>query len=108
MRPCKALRFLLIAMPLFATDPTTAQDKAAAVARDLNGDLLPPGAIARLGTTRLRHHKGKILDAAFSSDGKVLATLAWDNRLRIWDAATGRELQNIDLKSMSMLDGCVA
>jgi WD40 repeat protein len=108
MKPRHETLFLLIALLLFATIPTAAQDKETVVARDLYGDPLPPGAIARLGTTRLRHHRGKILDAAFAGDGKVLASLAWDSRLRIWDAASGKEVQQTDLKSMSMLDACVA
>ena len=65
---------------------------------DRHGDLLPPGAIQRLGTTRLRHPPlmpdphfnvtdGKI---AFSPDSKTLAS--FDGSLRLWDVASGKEL----------------
>src|SRR6185369_3261798 len=43
-----------------------------AAEKDLNGDTLPPGAVARLGTTRLSHSK-VIHSVAFSPDGKILA-----------------------------------
>src|SRR5437763_34417 len=60
-----------------------------AVEKDLYGDALPPGAVARLGTTRLSH--SKVIDAvAFSPDGKTLAS--WAVSLRFWDAATGRAI----------------
>src|SRR5436305_8303232 len=57
---------------------------------DRDGDPLPPGAVARLGSTRLRP-PGGALSLAFPPDGKVLAT-ADGNALRLWDFASGKQL----------------
>src|SRR5262249_3679627 len=51
-------------------------------------DPLPPGAIARLGTTRLRH-ADSVSSIQFSPDGKILASAGFDRTVRFWDPATG-------------------
>jgi WD40 repeat protein len=59
---------------------------------DLYGDPLPPGAIARCGTMRLRLSNSLHgVDAAFAPDGKTFATKEFD-ALRLWDAKTGKLL----------------
>jgi WD40 repeat protein len=58
----------------------------------LHGDPLPEGAIARLGTVRLRHgtlHSG----VAFSGDGKSVIASDFYGGVHVWDAADGREIR---------------
>lgn len=55
---------------------------------DAYGDPLPPGAVARIGTVRLRN-TGEISRVALSPDGKLLVTAANYGPLKVWDAATG-------------------
>jgi WD40 repeat protein len=40
----------------------------------------------------LRYHKIGVMAAAFSPDGSVVATSGVDNRLRFWDAQTGKDV----------------
>lgn len=58
---------------------------------DAYGDPLPPGAILRLGTRRLRHRE-QIRQMLFSPDGKTLAAVSGgsDGDVRLWDVETGR------------------
>ncbi|MBI2804279.1 MAG: WD40 repeat domain-containing protein [Planctomycetes bacterium] len=57
--------------------PGTAQEKAA-----------DPEIVARL-----KGHTDAVYAIAYSPDGKTLATASFDNTLRLWDAATGKELK---------------
>jgi hypothetical protein len=70
-----------------------AEDRALKATRpDLYGDPLPAGAMARLGTVRFRHHATA---AAYSPNGKTLATGGRDNVIRLFDAATGKALRRM-------------
>src|SRR5262245_29696024 len=57
---------------------------------DFLGDPLPEGAVARFGSTRLRH-VGPVEGLAWSPDDKLIATCGrWDRTIRLWDTGTGR------------------
>jgi RNA polymerase sigma factor (sigma-70 family) len=71
-----------------ADDPPA---RATAPPADLYGDPLPPGAVARMGTTAF-HAPGSVRAAAFSPDGKYLATAGLNHHVRVWDAKTGRQV----------------
>src|SRR5262245_50236628 len=59
---------------------------------DWHGDELPEGAVARLGTPRLRH--GSAVEClAFDPDGVLLASGSDDRTVRLWEVKTGKEVQ---------------
>jgi WD40 repeat protein len=73
---------------------------AAEDVRDARSDPLPPGAVLRLGSTRLRPG-GSVQRLAFSPDGGKLASWSTQSSvtdaLCLWDAKSGRLLRRIDL-----------
>jgi RNA polymerase sigma factor (sigma-70 family) len=82
------------APPEQAAPPPRADDKGPPAAAPL--DPLPEGALTRAGTIRFRH--GSVVTSlSYSRDGKVLASGGWDAKVRVWEAATGKEIQTISL-----------
>src|SRR5262249_18451102 len=57
------------------------------------GAPLPAEALARLGTVRFRHGD-TIRSLAFTPDGREIVSHGEDG-IRIWDAATGREVRSV-------------
>src|ERR1700761_5096612 len=88
---------LLLALSLI---PPTRADAAAPppVRLDALGDPLPPGAVARLGTTRLRGQE-VITSLAISPDSKLAATIndGMCGSVHIWDLSTGRLVGRIPI-----------
>jgi WD40 repeat protein len=74
-----------------------AAQKESVVALDQYGDALPEGKPVRLGTVRLAHN-GHISGAAFSPDGKLIASIGWDEAIRLWDRSTARPIRALRLK----------
>jgi len=58
---------------------------------DLEADPLPPGAVARLGTSRWRMSDDTLF-LGFGADGSQLVTVSQDNHWQVWDAATGKQV----------------
>jgi WD40 repeat protein len=89
-------RILVLALAA-VIDPAIISDRACAQtcssARvDSYGDPLPEGAIARLGTMRMRH--GHIISGlAFSGDGKSIIASDYYSGVHIWDADEGIEVR---------------
>jgi WD40 repeat protein len=85
-----ALRCGTVLLVLLAAGVGRADGPPAAT--DRFGDALPVGAVARLGTLRLRpgSYPGAV---AFTPDGKVLASDNWGFGIHLWDVATGKQLR---------------
>lgn len=67
-----------ISLFLFAQGPAAASD-------------LPTGATARLGSTHFRHN-GHVGFVSLSPDGKQLFSYGYNDGMRVWEIATGKQL----------------
>ena len=88
---------ILIHSPAGRSEPPTAQptrpaEQHSTVRHDFNGNPLPAGAFARIGTARLQH-SAPVYWLAFSADSKAI--IVGDHQgTRRWDPSTGRLLQS--------------
>ena len=64
---------------------------------DRDGQPLPPGALARFGTTRLRHTGvgGEDTGLAFRPDSRAIASLT-KSSVRLWDLSDGKRLWHFE------------
>ncbi len=87
----------LIPTPVPAADQPQKAEEAKKPPTDLYGDPLPEGAVARLGTVRMRH-EGYVTSVSYSPDGQLLATTGTDETIRLWEYSTGKELRRLELR----------
>src|SRR5207302_7648751 len=96
IKPMSSARrtLILACCLLLPVGRSDADDKP--VRTDLHGDPLPPFAVARLGTVRLRQ-TGGITAVAFAPDGKTLVASGggYDRRLKVWDWGSGKEIRQL-------------
>ncbi len=71
------------------------------------GDDLPRGARARYGSTRFLHADG-VECVAWTPDGKWIVSGSEDKSVRVWDAATGRELRRFEGHTWHVADVAVS
>src|SRR5262245_28238037 len=90
---CLAVIFLRPAVPAAQAPRGAGPEKPARA--DRHGDPLPAGAIARMGTLRLRHG-GPVSFVGYAAGGKVLISAGQGGAVRTWDA-TGRPLVRLPL-----------
>ncbi len=72
---------------------------------DRYGDPLPEGAVARLGTLRLRH--AGLSDFVLLPGGQTVLSAGGDRVLRYWELATGRQVRAIRLQGTAGPGSCV-
>jgi WD40 repeat protein len=66
-----------------------------AAGKDVYGDPLPEGAVARMGTIRWRHST-TVSFAAFLPDGKSVLSVTDDRTIRVWEFPSGKELRRFE------------
>jgi WD40 repeat protein len=84
--------FLVAMVPAGQETPQPVPEKKPKATVDTQNQPLPAGALARLGSTGLRH-ASDVTYVAFGADGETLLTAGEDNTIRLWDLATCKELR---------------
>ncbi|HYV37890.1 MAG TPA: hypothetical protein VE988_19550 [Gemmataceae bacterium] len=87
--------FVLLACSLLALAITSEKGQGQTAGKDLQGDPLPTGAVARLGTLRFRHN-ANIAFAAFVNNGKAVVSVGEDGVICVWEFPSGKPIHRID------------
>jgi RNA polymerase sigma factor (sigma-70 family) len=81
-----------------AKDTEQPKEEAQQIGLDRQGDPLPAGAVARLGTIRWRLDPELAEEMVVTSDGKTLVSVNVVTGISVWDMATGKLLRRIPEK----------
>ena len=79
---------------VFSGEQKKSPTPVAKIGADNFGDPLPEGAVARMGTIRLRPTFGA-RELAFSPDGQLLAS-SNDDHIWLWETATGKLVRRLN------------
>src|SRR5260370_218521 len=90
----RCLLLTAVLLPACASAAPAQEAAKAQVRLDAHGDLLPPGALARLGRVDPFRQGSGARCLALSPDGKLLATGGADGTVRLWDATTCKEVRS--------------
>jgi WD40 repeat protein len=93
MRRHAVKRLLLLAI-VFALTGANLESAQKPARVDQYGDPLPDGAVARIGSVRLRAGD-RIVDMRFTPDGKKIVTANRTTGIHVWDVATGKLLHSL-------------
>lgn len=96
MVPAKLRIALLLTLTAVGVGMLANQTRSEQPRTDWYVDPLPPGALARLGSIRLRHVSATV---AFSAGGKTLISAGADGMLRFWEPVSGKEIRRVRVQA---------
>ena len=70
--------------------------------KDIYGDPVPDGTLARLGTIRYRHPGHRSRHIEFLADNKTIVVGSEDSSIQLWDARSGKTVRQIDFSPMRL------
>jgi RNA polymerase sigma factor (sigma-70 family) len=74
-------------------DPAPGEEAKQPPRTDAHGDPLPDGAVARLGSARLRHGNA-VMRVAYAPNGRLVAS-GGNRTVKLWDTTTGRLVREL-------------